>query len=97
VPLHHAAKVVQQYAPGMHITRVETLADLEQAGHLVEQHVRPDGTFDGADGRDVLCHLAVYARLVGAVMREHSGEALAHKRRAVWSGTDGGGTSTHRS
>ena len=44
----------------MHITRVETLADLEQAGHLVEQRVRPDGTFHGWDGRDVLCHLAVY-------------------------------------
>ncbi len=50
----------------MHVTRVGTLADLEQAGHLVEQRVRPDGTFDGWDGRDVLCHLAVYARVVGA-------------------------------
>ena len=76
MPLHHAAKVVQQYAPGMHITRVGTLADLEQAGHLVEQRVRPDGTFHGWDGRDVLCHLAVYARLVGAVMRSTAEKRL---------------------
>jgi hypothetical protein len=60
----------------MHITRVGTLADLEQAGHLVEQRVRPDGTFDGWDGRDVLCHLAVYARLVGAVMRSTAEKRL---------------------
>jgi hypothetical protein len=63
------ATVVHRYAPEVSITRAATLADLEQAGRLVEQRVRPDGTFDGWDGRDVLCHLAAYARLVGAVLR----------------------------
>src|SRR5438309_9466415 len=90
-----AAKVVQHCAPGMRITRLEPLAYLEQAGHLVEQRVRPDGTFDGWDGRDVLCHLAVYARVGRGGDAEHSGEALAHKCRTVWSGTDAGGTSSH--
>jgi hypothetical protein len=51
------------------ITREATVAKLNQAGHLVEDNVRPDGTFDGWDGRDVLCHLAAYTRLVGAVLR----------------------------
>ena len=60
----------------MHVTRVGTLADLEQAGHLVEQRVGPDGTFHGWDGRDVLCHLAVYARLVRAVMRSTAEKRL---------------------
>jgi hypothetical protein len=31
--------------------------------------VRPDGNFDGWDGCDVLCHLATYTRLVGAILR----------------------------
>ena len=51
------------------ITGAATLADLEQAGRLVEQRIRPDGAFDGWNGRDVLCHLAAYARLVGGVLR----------------------------
>lgn len=52
----------------MRTSRLAIRAELEQAGRLVEQRVRPDGTFDGWDGRDVLCHLAAYARLVGAVL-----------------------------
>jgi hypothetical protein len=35
----------------------------------VEQRVNPEGNFDGWNGRDVLCHLAVYARVVGAILR----------------------------
>jgi hypothetical protein len=31
--------------------------------------VRPEGNFDGWNGRDVLCHLAAYARVVGAILR----------------------------
>jgi hypothetical protein len=50
-------------------TRVNSLASLGQAGRLVEQRIRPDGTFDGWDGRDVLCHLAGYGRVVGAILR----------------------------
>ena|SRR5438874_10185314 len=53
----------------MSVTRAATLAALERAGRLVEQQVQPDGTFGGWDGRDVLCHLAAYARLVGGVLR----------------------------
>jgi hypothetical protein len=53
----------------MSVTRAATVADLEHAGRLVEQRIRPDGSFDGWDGRDVLCHLAAYARLVGGVLR----------------------------
>ncbi len=66
---HHPATVASPYAPGMSVTRAATLAELEQASRLVEQRVRPDGTFDGWDGRDVLCHLAAYTRLVGGVLR----------------------------
>jgi hypothetical protein len=51
------------------LSREATVASLEQAGQLVEQRVRPDGTFDGWSGRDVLCHLAAYTRLVAAVLR----------------------------
>jgi hypothetical protein len=51
------------------ISREATVTSLERAGDLVEQHVRPDGTFDGWNGRDVLCHLAAYTRLVGAMLR----------------------------
>jgi hypothetical protein len=49
--------------------RADTLASLSRAGQLVERCVRPDGNFDGWDGRDVLCHLAGYARVVGAILR----------------------------
>jgi len=35
----------------------------------VEERVHPDGNFDGWNGRDVLCHLAMYARVVGAILR----------------------------
>jgi hypothetical protein len=57
------------YALGMSTTRAAILAELEHAGCLVEERVRPDGTFGGWTGRDVLCHLAAYARLVGAALR----------------------------
>ena len=49
--------------------RADTLANLTQAGELVEHRVRPEGNFDGWDGRDVLCHLAAYARVIGAILR----------------------------
>jgi hypothetical protein len=49
--------------------RRDTLASLRRAGDLVEQRVRPAGNFDGWGGRDVLCHLATYTRLVGAILR----------------------------
>jgi hypothetical protein len=50
-------------------TREQVLADLARAGRLVEERAYPGGDFDGWSGRDVLCHLAAYARLVGAVLR----------------------------
>jgi hypothetical protein len=50
-------------------TRIDSLASLGRAGQLVEQRVRPDGTFNGWDGRAVLCHLAGYARVVAAILR----------------------------
>ena len=58
-----------EYDPWVTLTREEALAGLERAGQLVEQRVTPGGTFEGWDGRDVLCHLGAYARLVGAVLR----------------------------
>jgi hypothetical protein len=59
-------------------TREEILARLARAGRLVEERVRPDGFYDGWSGKDVLCHLAAYARLVGAVLG-----AEAEGRRAT--------------
>jgi hypothetical protein len=50
-------------------TREQVLADLARAGRLVGERAHPGGDFDGWSGRDVLCHLAAYARLVGAVLR----------------------------
>jgi DinB superfamily len=50
-------------------TRQRVLDDLARAGRLVEARVHPGGDFDGWPGRDVLCHLAAYVRLVGAIMR----------------------------
>ncbi len=47
----------------------ECLASLRRARRLVEQRVRPQGNFDGWNGRDVLCHLAVYTRVVAAILR----------------------------
>ncbi len=44
----------------------------------MEQRIRPEGNFDGWNGRDVLCHLAVYARVVGAILR-----ATADNREAT--------------
>jgi hypothetical protein len=78
----------------MAITRASVLAELEQAGRLVEQRVRPDGNFEGWDGRQVLCHLAAYTRLVAGVLRgaaedrspteaELYGRALTEQERAV--------------
>ena len=49
--------------------RFDDLASLGRAGRLVEKRVRPDGKFGGWDGRDVLCHLAGYARVIGAILR----------------------------
>jgi hypothetical protein len=49
--------------------RDEALTDLERVGHLVEQRVSEGGSFDGWGGREVLCHLGAYARLVGAVLQ----------------------------
>jgi hypothetical protein len=51
------------------LTREETVAMLDAGGALMEGRVRPEGTYDGWDGREVLVHLAVYARVVGALMR----------------------------
>jgi len=53
------------------------VADLEGAGRLVEARVRPGGDFDGWSGRDVLCHLAAYARLVGAILRAEAEDRVA--------------------
>jgi Mycothiol maleylpyruvate isomerase N-terminal domain len=50
-------------------TRDDALSDLQRVGRLVEQRVSPGGVFDGWGGRDVLSHLAAYARLVGAVLK----------------------------
>ena len=50
-------------------TREQVLKDVERAGRLVEDRVRPDGDFGGWSGRDVLCHLAAFARVVGAILR----------------------------
>jgi len=50
-------------------TREQILANLERVGRLVEERAHPGGDFDGWSGRDVLCHLAAYARLVGAILR----------------------------
>jgi hypothetical protein len=49
--------------------RARALAELRRAGEMVEQRSRPGGDFDGWDGREVLCHLAAYARLIGAAVR----------------------------
>jgi hypothetical protein len=57
------------YHVGVAPTRQQVLADLERAGRLVEDRVHPGGDFDGWAGRDVLCHLAAFARLVGAILR----------------------------
>jgi hypothetical protein len=43
----------------------------------VEQRVRPEGNFDGWNGRDVLCHLAVYTRVVGAILRATAEDRVA--------------------
>jgi hypothetical protein len=43
----------------------------------VEQRVRPEGNFDGWNGRDVLCHLAVYTRVVGAILRTTAEDRVA--------------------
>jgi Mycothiol maleylpyruvate isomerase N-terminal domain len=49
------------------MTQYDVMAGLERAGRLVENRVSPSGTFGGWAGRDVLCHLASYTRIVGAV------------------------------
>jgi hypothetical protein len=50
-------------------TRERILADLERVGRLVDDRAHPGGDFNGWSGRDVLCHLAAFARLVGAILR----------------------------
>jgi hypothetical protein len=62
-------RVVRGTLPGVSITREAILTDLDQAGQLVERRVQPDGSFDGWNGRDVLCHLAAYTRVVAAILR----------------------------
>lgn len=75
-------------------TGAELQTRLAQAGRLVEDRVRPDGFYDGWAGKDVLCHLAAYARLVGAVLgaeaegrqateRELYGRELREDERAL--------------
>jgi len=49
--------------------RDEFLTQLEDARQLVERRVRPDGEYDGWSGKDVLTHLAAYARLIAAMLR----------------------------
>ncbi len=49
--------------------RAETLERLAGASMLVERRIRPDGRYEGWNGREVLCHLAAYARLIGAALR----------------------------
>jgi len=56
----------------------ESLASLRRARRLVEQRIRPEDNFDGWNGRDVLCHLAVYTRVVAAILR-----ATAENRSAT--------------
>jgi hypothetical protein len=67
---------------------------LAQVGRLVEERVQPEGFYDGWSGKDVLCHLAAYARLVGAVLgaeadgrrateRELYGRELREDERAL--------------
>lgn len=66
---HSIARWLNAYDRHVTSTRDEALTDLERAGRLVEQRVSKDGSFDGWGGRDVLCHLGAYARLVGAVLK----------------------------
>jgi hypothetical protein len=61
-------------------TRDELQARLAQVGRLVEDRVRPDGSYDGWAGREVLCHLAAYARLVGAVLAAEADGRQATER-----------------
>ena len=35
----------------------------------MEERVSPDGTFEGWSGREVLCHLAAYAKVLGAALQ----------------------------
>ena len=49
--------------------RGQVLAQLDRAGRLVESRVRPDGDFGGWSGRDVLCHLGAYARVIAAMLQ----------------------------
>jgi len=50
------------------VTGADVRGALERAGRLVERRVEPGRTYDGWGGRDVLCHLGAYARLVGAIL-----------------------------
>ena len=44
--------------------REEYLTRLEDARQLVARRARPDGEYDGWSGKDILTHLAAYARLI---------------------------------
>lgn len=63
------ARWLNAYDRDVTTTRDAALTDVERAGRLLEQRVSMDGSFDGWGGRDVLCHLGAYARLVGAVLQ----------------------------
>src|SRR5438046_1954506 len=49
--------------------REEYLTRLEDARQLVARRARPDGEYDGWSGKDILTHLAAYARLIAAILR----------------------------
>jgi len=51
------------------LTRVQALALLEPAFHLVDNRTHAHAAYAGWTGREVLIHLAVYARLVGALLQ----------------------------
>jgi hypothetical protein len=51
------------------VTQAEVQAALERARQVVEDRVSPDGTFEGWSGREVLCHLAAYAKVIGGALQ----------------------------
>ncbi|MBV9354742.1 MAG: maleylpyruvate isomerase N-terminal domain-containing protein [Chloroflexi bacterium] len=55
--------------PPTALTRDQAIALLVPTARLVEGRVRPDGSYEGWSGREVLIHLAVYARVVGALLQ----------------------------
>lgn len=51
------------------LTHAEVQVVLERARQMVEDCVSPAGSFGGWSGREVLCHLAAYAKVIGAALR----------------------------